>query len=220
MKIKSVVANNRKKAFELDVDGKHLLFPYAKLRLKPDANNRIAESKADPELGNEAFTYKLENGDEDSIHVDQVLEYNKDPNYMRDMLLYKLTIEAQKRLKTSSLSHREIFRRLGTSASQLYRLLDQTNYKKSVDQMLSLLSVLSCEVDIVVLPDKSTKHLQRRGVGPRDRANYLKSAVRQELQGVRDSPAPYEVSGVLPSIKNTAKKMRTRYRKHLMTKYR
>lgn len=157
MKIKKVSANNRKKAFELAIDGKLLMFPYACLRLKPDTNNRIVEAKVDPELGNEAFTYRLQDGCEDSIHADQVLEYNKDPKYLRDMLLYKLTIEAKKWLKASSLSHREIFRRLGTSASQFYRLLDQTNYKKSVDQMLSLLSVLSCEVDLVVKQDNTHK---------------------------------------------------------------
>jgi hypothetical protein len=50
----------------------------------------------------------------------------------------------------SPLSKREIVRRLGTSAAQLYRLLDQTNYRKSVDHMLLLLSVLDCEVDLVV----------------------------------------------------------------------
>jgi hypothetical protein len=41
-------------------------------------------------------------------------------------------------------------RRLGTSAAQLYRLLDQTNYRKSVDQVSALLQVLNCEVDLVV----------------------------------------------------------------------
>ena len=61
-----------------------------------------------------------------------------------------LTIEAQKRIAASPLSKREIVRRLGTSAAQLYRLLDQTNYRKSVDQLLALLQVLNCEVDLVV----------------------------------------------------------------------
>lgn len=173
MKIKKIVANNRKKAFELDLDGKHLIFPYAQLRLKPDTNNRVVDVKVDPELGKEAFTYTLENGDEDSIHSDQVLEYNKAPNYLRDMLLYKLTIEAQKRVKTSSLSHRELFRRLGTSASQLYRLLDQTNYKKSIDQMLSLLSVLSCDVDLVVKQDKPEKQLRRKVAASRARGQLI-----------------------------------------------
>jgi hypothetical protein len=42
-------------------------------------------------------------------------------------------------------------RRRETSAAQLYRLLDQTNYRKSVDQVLALLQVLNCDVDLVVL---------------------------------------------------------------------
>jgi hypothetical protein len=53
-----------------------------------------------------------------------VLEYNQDPTYLRDLLLYRLTLEAQKRVAESPLSKREIVRSLGTSAAQLYRLLD------------------------------------------------------------------------------------------------
>ena len=69
---------------------------------------------------------------------------------MRDLLLYRLTLEAQKRVEHSPLSKRELMRRLGTSATQLYRLLDQTNYKKSFGQLLSLLHVLDCDVELVV----------------------------------------------------------------------
>ena len=69
---------------------------------------------------------------------------------MRDLLLYKLTLEAQKRVAKSPLSRREIIRRLGTSATQFYRLLDQTNYRKSIDRVLTLLHVLDCDVDLVV----------------------------------------------------------------------
>jgi hypothetical protein len=64
--------------------------------------------------------------------------------------LYRLTLEAQKRVVESPLSKREIVRRLGTSAAQLYRLLDQTNYRKSVDQLLALLQVLNCDAELVV----------------------------------------------------------------------
>ena len=53
-------------------------------------------------------------------------------------------------MERSSLSKREVIRRLGTSATQFYRLLDQTNYHKSVDRLLSLLHVLDCDVDLVV----------------------------------------------------------------------
>ena len=65
-------------------------------------------------------------------------------------VLYQLTIEVQKRVEASVLSKGEIIRRLGIFATQFYRLLDQTNYRESVDQLLSLLHVLDCDVDLLV----------------------------------------------------------------------
>jgi hypothetical protein len=150
MKIKRVSANNRKRVFEVKASSRTLVYPYSKARPQPTLADRIAEAAVDEELGREGFTYVLESGREGTVHIDQVLEYNRDPGYLRNMILYKLTLEAQKLVKASPLSKREIIRRLGTSAAQLYRLLDQTNYRKSVDQMLVLLSVLDCDVDLVV----------------------------------------------------------------------
>lgn len=150
MKIRRVSPNNRKKVFEVETPTKTLLFPYAKLDPPPTANDRIVRAFVDKEVGQEGFTYFLESGREGTVHIEQVLEYNQDPGYLRDLLLYKLTLEAQKRVEASSLSKREIIRRLGTSATQFYRLLDQTNYRKSLDQLLSLLQVLDCDVDFVV----------------------------------------------------------------------
>jgi predicted XRE-type DNA-binding protein len=150
MKIRSVAANNRRKAFEVEVRGGLLVFPYARLRIKPERQNPVVDVYPDPELGREAFTYLLENGAENTVHIDEVLEYNEDPDYLRDLLMYKLTIEAQERVAASQLSKREIIRRLGTSASQFYRLVDQTYYRKSVGQLLALLHVLDCDVDLVV----------------------------------------------------------------------
>ena len=150
MKIRSVRANNRKKAFEVKTYSKSLSFPYAKAEPRPSANDPVASVQVDKEVGREGFVYTLASGQDGTVHVEQVLEYNQDPAYLRDLLLYKLTLEAQKRVKESELSKREIVRRLGTSAAQLYRLLDQTNYRKSVDQVLNLLHVLDCDVDLIV----------------------------------------------------------------------
>ncbi len=150
MKIKKVSQNNRKKAFEVATYSQGYLFPYVKLEIPPSRENRIARVYVDKELDNEAFTYELESGDEGTVHIDHVLEYNRDPRYMRDLLLYKLTLAAQDRVESSSLSKRELIRRLGTSPAQFYRLLDQTNYKKSIDQLMALLHVLDCEVDLVI----------------------------------------------------------------------
>jgi len=151
MRIRTVKANNRRKAFEVWVNRKRLVFPFAKLEVQPSAaDDPIAKVFVDQELGGEGFTYILQSGREGTVHIEDVLEYNQDPDYLRDLLLYRLTLEAQKRVAATSLARREIIRRLGTSPTQLYRLLDQTNYRKSVDQMLRLLQVLVCDVELVV----------------------------------------------------------------------
>ena len=150
MKIRSVRHNNRKKIFEVRTSAKALAFPYSKADPRPTPDDPVKRVFVDKELGREGFTYELKSGLTGTVHVEQVLEYNQDPNHLRDLLLYRLTLEAQKRIDQSPLSKREIVRRLGTSAAQLYRLLDQTNYRKSVDQLVSLLQVLECDVDLVV----------------------------------------------------------------------
>ena len=150
MKIRSVKHNNRKRAFEIRTSTNSFVFPFFKAEPPPTVKDPISELFVDDELGREGFTYVLSSGRTGTVHGEQVLEYNQDPNYRRNLLLYKLTIEAQKRVAASPLSKREIMRRLGTSAAQLYRLLDQTNYRKSIDQVLALLQVLNCEIDLVV----------------------------------------------------------------------
>ncbi len=150
MKIRTVKANNRRKAFEVTVRGRRLVFPFARLEVQPTADDPLGKVFVDKELGSEGFTYVLGSGREGTVHVEDVLEYNQDPDYLRDVLLYRLTLEAQKRIAATAISKREIIRRLGTSPTQLYRLLDQTNYRKSVDQMLRLLQVLDCDVELVV----------------------------------------------------------------------
>ena len=150
MKIRSVVKRPRRRGFVVATSRGELFFPYGRARPVPSAADPVVEVFVDPELGGEGFTYRLASGDEGSIHVDHVLEHNEDPETLRELLLHRLTVEAQKRVVRSPLSRREIIRRLGTSATQFYRLLDTTNRRKSVDRMLALLSVLEADVDLVV----------------------------------------------------------------------
>ncbi|MCD4655898.1 helix-turn-helix domain-containing protein [bacterium] len=150
MKVKSITSNNRKKGFEVKTTTLTFWFPYAMLENPPSKDDPIVHVGVDEEIEQEGFTYVLESGIEETVHVEQVLDYNKDPSYIRDTILYKLSLDAQEQVSCSLLSKREIIRRLGTSASQFYRLLDQTNYKKTIDQMLVLLNILGCDIDVVV----------------------------------------------------------------------
>jgi hypothetical protein len=90
--------NNRKKAFEVHTSTKTLVFPFSKADLVPTAKDPVAELFVDPEADREALTYALQSGRSGTVHIEQVLEYNRDPSYLRDSLLYRLTLEAQKRI--------------------------------------------------------------------------------------------------------------------------
>ena len=151
MKVRRVAANNRKRRLEVTTSsGQILPFPYAKLDPRPTPRNRVREAFPDRELGGEAVAYVLESGVEGSLHLDEILEYNEDPRHLSELLMHRLTVEARKRIERAGLSRREIVRRMNTSLPQLYRLLDPTNTTKSLNQLVSLLHVLGCDVDVVV----------------------------------------------------------------------
>ncbi len=155
MKISSVRVNNRKKCIEISTQKGRLGLPFSRLRVKPTSRDRISEIYVDRDLGFRGITYALHSGKEDSLQLDAFLDYNKDPDLMRNIALHKLSIEAGKALRASGLSKHEVIRQLKTSPSQLYRLLDPSNYRKSIDEMLRLLSVLGCEVRWSVVQDEA-----------------------------------------------------------------
>ncbi len=165
MKIRSVKANNRRRAFQVETSRGAYVLPYSVVDPRPSSDDKLANVFVDDELGREGFTYVLASGAEGSVHLDAVLEYNEDPGYLRDLLVYRLTLEARRCVEASGLSRREIIRRAGTSPAQFYRLLDPGNRRKSVDKLLVLLSAVDCEVDVSVrrLDPLETK----RGTSPR-----------------------------------------------------
>ena len=151
MKIRSVTSNNRKHEFSVTTrSGVEYSFPYSEAEPRPSSDDGIEEVFVDRELGSEAFSFVLASGKEGCVHIDQVLEYNEDPKYLADLLTYKLSLEAQKLMESSELSRRQVAKRLKTSVPQLYRLLNPANTRKSMKQLVSLLHILNCDVDLVV----------------------------------------------------------------------
>lgn len=148
MTITAVAPNNRKHRFEVTIGDETLVFPYAKADPAPTGDDPLLGVVPDPELGSEAFTYQLSSGLEGTIHMDAVLEYNRDPSMLADLAMCRLTLQARERYEESGLSAREVARALRTSTSQLYRLLDPTNYNKSMHQLLALLNHLGYDVEL------------------------------------------------------------------------
>jgi len=152
VRIESVTADEAQQAFLVRAGRHSYRFPYSEAYPSPDTADPVVEVFVDDELAREGFTYRLASGAAGSVMLDEVLVHCQDPAYLRNILLYRLTLEAQRQLEGTDLSRREIIRRLGTSPAQFYRLIDQTNYTKSIDKLLALLQVLGCGVELVVQP--------------------------------------------------------------------
>ena len=145
-----VTINTRKKFIEISTKEKSYTLPFALLRLKPTSANPIVDIYVDSELGNEGITYSVKSGEEDSLHLDDFLEYHRDPDYVRRDLLYKLSLEAQKAVTDAEISISELARRLETSRAQINRLLEPSNYQKTIDQVMKVLSVLGRRIEVQV----------------------------------------------------------------------
>lgn len=149
MKIKSVRFDNRKQAFHVTTAKRTYELPYAAM---DRSRGRLTVVKAwpDPEMGRQGFAFELDSGESGGVHLDNVLLVNGDPRAVLENTLYKLTLAAEDALAESGVSKRALSRLMGTSMSQIARLLDATNHRKSVEQMISLLRVLGHDVEVVV----------------------------------------------------------------------
>lgn len=149
-KIRKATWDNKKRLIEIETAKGSLSLPFAKLMTSPTSSNPIEELYVDKELASTAVTYQLKDGSVDSIPLDAFLDFNKDPDYLREAEMHRLTVLANKLLKESGISKREICRRMETSMSQLARILDTSNYSKTFDQLIKLFTIMGTEVKIEV----------------------------------------------------------------------
>jgi hypothetical protein len=148
VKIRSVRSDPRRRAFAVSMGRAVHEFPWSQLDVVPSAADPVVEAAPDPELGREGFTYRLASGREGTVHADHVLRFVRDPDHQRVELLYALTNEAIDALAASGRTKRSVARQLGTSLAQLARLLDPTNSRKSLDQLVRLLTALGRRVEV------------------------------------------------------------------------
>jgi predicted XRE-type DNA-binding protein len=106
--------------------------------------------EVDTELGREAFTYTLNSGEFDTVHIDHVLHFVNEPEYVRELARHRLSMAAKKIVARSGVAKKELIRRLGTSPSQLDRLIDPSNRSVSIDKLIALLVACNCKIDLTV----------------------------------------------------------------------
>ncbi len=79
MKIRSVMCNNRKKAFQVKSSKGTLVIPYSKIEVRPSASDPVARVFVDKELGGEGFSYVLVSGKEGTVYSEQVFGIQSRP---------------------------------------------------------------------------------------------------------------------------------------------
>jgi hypothetical protein len=146
MKIKRVLAHEKKKAFLVQIGTKSYEVPFSAFSLVPTKRDPLTSVTVDADLGGQGFTFRLRSGKEETMLLEQILDMHHDPEVARKRTLYELTCLAQDTAQRSKLTKRAIARRLSCTPTHLYRLLDQTFYGKTIDQMVKLLSVLGVEL--------------------------------------------------------------------------
>lgn len=141
-KFKLVRFNNKKKVFHLTyTSGLEIECPYSALSI----DKNIIDAGPDKEVGNHCFYFVLEDGEKDYITFDQPLYIIRHPDYVREEVLYNLTLELQKIIALKKIPKRELARRLNTSVTQVNRLLDQTNYKKDLSRLIEIATIIGYE---------------------------------------------------------------------------
>ena len=141
-KFKKVELDNKKRVFHLKyTSGLKLECPYSTLGIR----SKVIEAAPDTEAGRHSFYFILENGKKEFVPFDQPLHIAQNPEYVKEQTLYEVTKQIHEFIKKSKVSKRELARRLGTSLSQLARLLDTTNYKKELSRLIELAAMLNYE---------------------------------------------------------------------------
>lgn len=137
-----VAFDNKKRVFHLKyTSGLEVECPYSAL----DIRDKVMQAAPDTEVGRHSFYFVLDNGKKKFVPFDQPLHIVQNPEYVRQRALYEVTKRLNEFIERENVSKRELARRLGTSLSQLLRLLDTTNYKKEFSRLIELAAILNYE---------------------------------------------------------------------------
>lgn len=141
-KFRRVEFDNKKRLFRLGyTSGLKVECPYSALGIR----GKVVEAAPDKEVGRHSFYFILDDGKKDYVPFDQPLHIAQHPEYVRQQTLYEVTRQLSEFIAREKVPKRELARRLGTSMSQLLRLLDTTNDKKELSRLIELAAMLNYE---------------------------------------------------------------------------
>lgn len=139
-RFKRVVFDNKKRVFRLEyTSGLRIECPYFSLGIR----RKVVDARPDPETGGHSFAFTLDDGTTDYVPFDQPLHIARNPEYVKEQTLYEMTKQLNEFIRREGISKRGLARRLKTSPAQLARLLDPTNYRKSMSRLVEIGAILN-----------------------------------------------------------------------------
>ncbi|MEK7396938.1 MAG: hypothetical protein AAB116_08385 [Candidatus Poribacteria bacterium] len=144
VKIRSGEFNNRKKVLTVYyMNGKAIEVHYSQLGIKKN----LGAVWVDKETRGHSLGLRFDDGKEDYMPYDQPLALTKDPEYLLQTHVERLTAVIKATIKERRISKRFLADQLGTSDNQIQRLLNPTILNKNLEQLYKVATIIGLEFE-------------------------------------------------------------------------
>lgn len=144
VKIRNGEFNNRKKVLTVHyVNDKTAEVHYAQLGIKKN----LEAVWVDKETKGHSLGLRFEDGTEDYMPYDQPLALSKDPEYLLQAHIERLTAVIKATIRERKISKRFLAERLGTSDNQIQRLLNPAILNKNLEQLYKVATIVGLEFE-------------------------------------------------------------------------
>jgi DNA-binding Xre family transcriptional regulator len=147
LKFKSATFSNKKRQIELVyTNGKHASIHFGSVGIK----KLIKEVKVDWETNGKSLKITFEDDSIDYLPYDQPLVIVKDPEYLLQIHIERITAKIKEAIAKKKISKRYIAERLGTSDNQVQRLLNPDILNKNLSQLYKIADLVGLEFEVLV----------------------------------------------------------------------
>jgi hypothetical protein len=147
LKFKSATFSNKKKQIEIVyTNGKHASIHFGSVGIK----KLIKEVKVDWETNGKSLKITFEDDSIDYLPYDQPLVIVRDPEYLLQIHIERITAKIKEAIAKKKISKRFIAERLGTSDNQVQRLLNPDILNKNFSQLYKIADLVGLEFEVSV----------------------------------------------------------------------
>lgn len=148
-KIRSVIANNRKKQlFVTYTSGKKVAVHYSSLGI----TENIERVWVDVETKGQSIGIEYQSGGTDYMPYDQPLAISKDPEFVLQNQIENLIAQIKETIQDKKISKRYLAEQLHTSDNQIQRLLNPAILNKNLEQLYRVAALLDMDLELSAKP--------------------------------------------------------------------